>query len=113
MSSVLLQFPKNPKVEPNWRAGALKGGTFLDFLTSIVVKHQKIEGAPFGDFLGKKSHIAEKTEKGDRLVSPGTVCYAEKHKKKPFRFSSLSQMVQFDTLIFRRTFCNFCIEQLF
>ena len=29
----------------------------------------------------KKSHNAEKTERGDPLVSPGTVCYAEKEEK--------------------------------
>ena len=40
---------------------------------------------------------------GDPLVSPGTVCYAEKEKKKHFRFSSLAQMVQFGTIKLRRT----------
>ena len=34
------------------------------------------------------------------------VCYAEK-QGKPFWFSSLSQMVQFDTIIFGRTFKNY------
>ena len=38
---------------------------------------------------------------GDPLVSPGTVCYAEK-EGKPFWFNSLGQMVQFDTIKFRR-----------
>ena len=52
-------------------------------------------------FIFEKTHNAEKkTERGDPLVSPGIVCYAE----KPFWFSSLGQMVQFDTIIFRRTF---------
>ena len=34
---------------------------------------------------------------------PGTVCYAGK-QDKPFWFSSLCEMVQFDTIQFRRTF---------
>ena len=35
-------------VGPNWRAGGLlKKGTFSDFSTSIVAKHQKIEEGPF------------------------------------------------------------------
>ena len=41
----------------------------------------------------------------DPLVSPGTVCYAEK-QEKPFWVSSLGQMVQFDTIEFRRTFAE-------
>ena len=57
-------------------------------------------------FFRKKSHNAEKSERGDPLVSPGNVCYAEKHKK-PFWFSSLSQMFQFGTIKFRRTFKNY------
>ena len=34
---------------------------------------------------------------GDPLVSPGTVCYAEK-EENPFRFSSLGQMIEFGTI---------------
>ena len=45
-------------------------------------------------------------ERGDSLVSPGMVCYAEK-QVKPFWSSSLGQMVQFDTIIFCRTFKNY------
>ena len=48
----------------------------------------------------------KKIERGDSLVSPGMVCYAEK-QGKPFWSSSLSQMVQFDTIIFCRTFKNY------
>ena len=44
-----------------------------------------------------------KNLKGGHLVSAGTVWYAEKQEKS-FWFSSLGQMVQFDTIIFRRTF---------
>ena len=40
------------------------------------------------------------------MVSPGMVCCAEK-QVKPFWSSSLGQMVQFDTIIFCRTFKNY------
>ena len=78
--------------------GDLSG--FLNIMLSPSIR--KIEGGPFEDFF-EKSHNAEKTERGDLLVSPGTVCYAEKQEKS-FWFSSLGQMVQFDTIIFRRNF---------
>ena len=71
----------------------------------MMAKHQKIEG---GTLLGKnffhrkKSHNAKKTESGDPLVSLDIVCYAE-NSLNLFLFSSLGQMVQFDTLKFRRT----------
>ena len=57
-------------------------------------------------FFRKKSHNAEKTERGDPLVSPGMVCYAEK-EEKPFWLSSLGQMIQFGTIKFRRTSKNY------
>ena len=77
VSSILLQYQKNQKIGPNWCARGsiwdfssilhsvsnikkLKGnffrrkslnpkkrGNLSDFLTSIVAKHQKIEGRPF------------------------------------------------------------------
>ena len=80
MSSILLQYLKIPKVRANWRA---KRGTISDFLTSIVAKHQKIEGGPFGEksFPKKSLAVPKKTERGDPLVSPGMVCYAEKQEK--------------------------------
>ena len=59
-------------------------------------KHQK-------NFSKKKSRSAEKNERGESLVSPGMVCYAEK-QEKPFWFSSLDQIVHFDATIFCRTF---------
>ena len=43
---------------------------------------------------------------GDLLASPGIVCYAGK-KEQHFWLTSLVQMVQFDTTIFRRTFKNY------
>ena len=56
-------------------------------------------------FSKKKSRSAEKNERGESLVSPGMVCYAEKQEKqeKPFWFSSLDQIVHFDAIIFCRT----------
>ena len=50
--------------------------------------------------------MPKKTERGNLLVSPGIVCYAEK-EKKPFWFSSLGQMIQFVTIKFRRTLKNY------
>ena len=50
--------------------------------------------------------MPKKIERGDSLVSPGMVCYAEK-QVKPFWSSSLGQMVLFDTIIFCRTFKNY------
>ena len=47
--------------------------------------------------------MPKKTEKKDPFVSPETVCYAEKQENSCW-FSSLGQMVQFDTIKFRRTF---------
>ena len=58
-----------------------------------VAKHQKIEGGPSGDFFRKNVSQSKKNCKGDPLVSPGVVCYAEK-EEKPFWFSSLGQMIQ-------------------
>ena len=48
-------------------------GTLWDFSTHSVAKFQKIEGEKL---LRKKSGNAEKTEKGEPLVSSGIVCYA-------------------------------------
>ena len=50
--------------------------------------------------------VPKKIERGDSLVSPGMICYAEK-QVKPFWTSSLGQMVLFDTIIFCRTFKNY------
>ena len=69
---------------------------------------KKLKGEPLRkNKIEEKSHNVEKTERWQPLVSPGTVCYAEK-QENPFWFSSLGEMVQFDTIIFRRTF-----EELF
>ena len=71
-----------------------------------VAKQQKMQGGPFGEnfFFRKKSlAVPKKNERGESLVSPGMVCYAEK-QEKPFWFSSLDQIVHFDAIIFCRTF---------
>ena len=68
-----------------------------------------MQGDPLGKKISKKkfrkkmSRSAEKIERGDSLVSPGLVCYAEK-QVKPFWFSSLDQIVHFGAIIFCRTF---------
>ena len=42
-----------------------------------VAKHQKNAGGPLGKNFRKKSlAVAKKNERGEPLVSPGTVCYA-------------------------------------
>ena len=70
-------------------------------------KQQKIEGGPFGEKKFQKNlTMPKKTERGDPLVSPDMVCYAEK-QEKPFWFTSLGQMVQFSAIIFCRTFRNY------
>ena len=93
-------------------AEKLKGGTLWDFPTSIQ-NIKKMQGGPFEEkkFRKKNSEkkclaVPKKIERGDSLVSPGMVCYAEK-QVKPFWSNSLGQMVQFDTIIFCRTFKNY------
>ena len=77
-----------------------------------VAKHQKNAGDPLRKknfekkFEKNVSQCRKKLKGGDSLVSPGMVCYAEK-QLKPFWSSSLGQMVQFDTIIFCRTFKNY------
>ena len=83
-----------------------RGDPLAFFNIYSVAKHQKkCRGDPLGKFFfrKKKSRIAEKNERGESLVSPGMVCYAEK-QEKPFWFSSLDQIVHFDAIIFCRTF---------
>ena len=72
-----------------------------------VTKHQKNAGGPFEEKKISKKNVSQCRKKlKDSLVSPGMVCYAEK-QVKPFWSSSLGQMVQFDTIIFCRTFKNY------
>ena len=72
-----------------------------------------MQGGPFEEkkISKKKSGkkclaVPKKIERGDSLVSPGMICYAEK-QVTPFWSSSLGQMVLFDTIIFCRTFKNY------
>ena len=60
---------------------------------------KEIEGFPLREnifFSEKKSHNAEISLNGDPLVQASTVCNAEE-QEKPFWFSLLGEMVQFDT----------------
>ena len=70
---------------------------------------KQLKGELFGEQISRKKSRSDekKLKRGDPLVSPGMVCYAGK-QEKPFWFSSLDQMVQFDTIIFGRTFKNYC-----
>ena len=53
-------------------------GTLWNFSTTILSQNSKnIEGGPLGIFSEKKSRNAEKTEKGDALISSGIVCYGK------------------------------------
>ena len=66
-----------------------------------------MQGDPLGKFFfRKKVSQSQKNERGDPLVSPGMVCYAEK-QEKTFWFSSLGQIVKFGAIIFCRTFRNY------
>ena len=62
----LLRYRKNPKVEPNWRT---RGDTLRFFIHSVA-NQKKLKEGTFGEkkFFEKKSHNAEKTERGDPLL---------------------------------------------
>ena len=84
-------------------------GDLWDFSTSILSQNiKKMQAGPFGEnfFFRKKASQCRKKIKGDPLVSPGMVCYAEK-QEKPFWFRSIGQIVQFGAIIFCRTFKNY------
>ena len=84
----------------------LKGGTLWDFSTSILSQNiKKNAGATLWGkifFRIKSLAVPKKNERGEPLVSPGMVCYAEK-QEKTFWFGSLDQIVQFGAIIFCRT----------
>ena len=94
---------KISQCQKNW-----KGGPFGIFQHPFCRKtSKKYSGDPLGKFFFRKvSQCRKKIERGDSLVSPGMVCYADK-QVKPFWSSSLGQMVHFDTIIFCRTFKNY------
>ena len=62
-----------------------RGDSLGFFNIHSVAKHQKMQGGPFGEnfFSKKKVSQCRKNERGESLVSPGMVCYAEK-QEKPF-----------------------------
>ena len=65
-----------------WRKNT-KRGTLWDFSTSIMSQNiKKLNGGAFGENLCLKKSLTmpKKTEKGDLLVSPDIVCYAEKEE---------------------------------
>ena len=97
---------KNKFSRKSHNAEKLKGGGLWGFSTSILSQNiKKLKGGKFL-FSEKISKCRKKIERGDPLVSPGMICYAEK-QEKPFWFSSLGQMVQFGAIIFCRTFKNY------
>ena len=71
-------------------------------------KQQKIEGDPLGKFFfPKKVSQYRKKMKGGTLWSRPVWYVNAVKQEKPFWFSSLGQMVLFDTIIFCRTFKNY------
>ena len=86
LSTVLSQLKGDPlerkKLEKSLTMPKNERGTLWDFPTSILTQNsKKIEGGPFGKkIFPKKSLAVPKFERGDPLVSPGMVCYAEKRK---------------------------------
>ena len=57
-----------------------RGNPWLFSNIHSVAKHQKNARGPFGEKKFRKTRLAvpKKIERGDSLVSPGMVCYAEK-----------------------------------
>ena len=81
---------------------------FFNIHSSILSQNIKKNsgGTLWEIFFEKKVSQCRKNERGEPLVSPGMVCYAEKQEKS-FWFSSLDQIVQFGAIIFCRTFKNY------
>ena len=58
-----------------------KEGTLFDFQTSMLLQNiKKLKGGTISKIFEKKSHSAEKNQKGDPLVSAGFVGYVKKVK---------------------------------
>ena len=83
------QTHKKPK-RPIWR---LARGTLSHFSTSIVAKHQKIEGGPFGEKkIPKKSlTMPKKLEDGPFRIFQHPFC----HKTSKIEGGPLGQMIHF------------------
>ena len=103
LSTFLSQLKGGPFGEKTnfWKKSQCRKTESLWGFSTSILSQNKLKGENFNFW--EKNHSAEKTERGDPLVSPGMVCYAE----KPFWFSSLGQMVQFGAIIFCRTFKNY------
>ena len=100
---------KSHNAEKNWKEEPF--GIFQHPFcrkTSKKCRGDPLRKKNFEKKIPKKKFLAvpKKVERGDSLVSPGMVYYAEK-QVKPFWSNSLGQMVQFDTIIFCRTFKNY------
>ena len=82
-------------------------GTFWGFSTSICRKtFKKLKREPLVKKKLSQKSQCRKNWNEDPLTSPSIACYAEK-KEQIFWFISFGQMVQFDTLKYRRTFKNY------
>ena len=82
-------------------------GDILGFFNIYLSQNiQKIEEGAFGEKKLSQKSQCRKNWNEDPLTSPSIACYAEK-KEQIFWFISFGQMVQFDTLKYRRTFKNY------
>ena len=88
-------------------AKKLKGDPSGFFNIHSIAKHQKMKCRPFGEKkIEKKAHSAERNCKG--TLRPRSLLYVTlKKKEQHFLLTSLSQMVQFDSFKYRRTFNYF------
>ena len=84
----------------------LKGGPFEVFQYPSVAKHQKIEGGFFGgNFFEKSLKVPKKLKEGPFSLS--RYCMLRGKRGKLFLVQFASQMLQFGTIQFRRTFKNY------
>ena len=86
----------------------LERRTLWNFLTSFLSQNiKKLKGGPIGKkgFFRKSPTMPRKTGRGPFSVA--WYCMLQEKKEKPLWFSSLGQMVQFNTMKFRKTFKNY------
>ena len=97
---------KPKKTQKLDQTGTLKGGPFWNFQYFCRKTSKKLKGDPLRTLKNfRKSHNAEKTEMG--TLWSRLVLYVTRKKGESFWFSSLGQIVQFDTIKFGRTFKNY------
>ena len=83
-----------------------RGNPLGRFNIHSVTKHQKIEGAPLGKKFSKKRRaVPKKTGRGAFWSRP--VLYVTLKHGTTLLVKFFDQMVQFDTLKYRRTFKNY------